>query len=133
MKAKLTVKMTGARKVILRVLSESKDHPDVEQLRQRVQKLDPKISIATVYRTVKLLEEKGIIHKHEFGNGRSRYEGISNKHHDHLIDIQNGKIIEFINPDIERLQNAIAQELGYTLIGHKLELYGTPTKTGKNR
>ena len=128
--AELGLKMTAARKVILRVLSASLDHPDVEQLHKRVQKRDPKISVATVYRTVRLLEESGIIDKHEFGDGRSRYEEISDEHHDHLIDIKNGKIIEFSNPDIERLQVAVAKELGYSLVGHKLELYCVPVKKG---
>lgn len=125
------LKMTAARIVIFDVLSASSDHPNVEQLHKRVQKRDPKISVATVYRTVRLLEEKGIVTKLEFGDGRARYEEIREDHHDHLIDIKHGKIIEFNDPEIEQLQEAIARKLGYKLVGHKLELYCTPLKKKK--
>lgn len=124
------LKMTSARKVIMQILAQSSDHPDVELLHRRVHKLDPKISVATVYRTVRLLEESGIINKHEFGDGRSRYEEVSDEHHDHLIDLKSGKIIEFSNPDIERLQQLVAEKLGYNLVGHRLELYCMPMKKG---
>jgi Fur family ferric uptake transcriptional regulator len=120
------LKMTGQRKVIARVLSESADHPDVELLHQRAHKLDPKISIATVYRTVRLFEEAGIIEKHDFGDGRARYEEMREEHHDHLIDLKNGKVIEFSNEEIERLQRSIADKLGYKLVDHRLELYCVP-------
>jgi Fur family ferric uptake transcriptional regulator len=118
--------MTGQRRIIARVLSESDDHPDVELLHQRAHKLDPKISIATVYRTVRLFEEAGIIEKHDFGDGRARYEEMRDEHHDHLIDLKNGKVIEFSNEEIERLQHAIADKLGYKLVDHRLELYCVP-------
>ena len=121
------LKMTGQRKVIARVLSESDDHPDVEMLHQRTHKLDPKISIATVYRTVRLFEEAGIIEKHDFGDGRARYEEISDSHHDHLIDVQSGRVIEFQNEEIEALQQKVAERLGYRLVGHRLELYAVPS------
>ncbi|NBO19453.1 MAG: transcriptional repressor [Proteobacteria bacterium] len=120
------LKMTGQRRVIARVLSDSSDHPDVEQLFQRASAVDSNISIATVYRTVKLFEEAGITQKHDFGDGRARYEEASNEHHDHLIDIKTGKIIEFSNEAIERLQQEIARQLGYRLIDHRLELYAVP-------
>lgn len=120
------LKMTGQRRVIAQVLSEAADHPDVELLYQRANAIDSHISIATVYRTVKLFEEAGIIEKHDFGDGRSRYEPISDEHHDHLIDLKSGKVIEFSNEQIEKLQEAIARELGYRLVDHRLELYGVP-------
>ena len=120
------MKMTEQRRVIARVISESHDHPDVEEVHKRSAKVDPRISIATVYRTVRLFEEAGIIEKHDFGDGRARYEEISDEHHDHLVDIKTGKIIEFVNTEIEKLQNRVAEELGFRLIGHKLELYGVP-------
>lgn len=120
------LKMTGQRRIIARVLSESDDHPDVELLHQRAHKLDPKISIATVYRTVRLFEEAGIIEKHDFGDGRARYEEMREEHHDHLIDLKNGKVIEFSNEEIERIQRNIADKLGYRLVDHRLELYCVP-------
>jgi len=119
------LKMTEQRRVIARVLSEAEDHPDVEQVHRRAIKLDPRISIATVYRTVKLFEEAGIIERHDFGsNGRARYEERSEGHHDHLIDVNTGEVIEFVDPEIERLQREVARRLGYRLAGHKMELYG---------
>lgn len=120
------LKMTGQRRVIAKVLSESHDHPDVELLYQRAFAIDPHISIATVYRTVKLFEEAGITQKHDFGDGRSRYEEASSEHHDHLIDLKTGKVIEFTNEEIELLQKEIAKRLGYKLVDHRLELYGVP-------
>jgi len=123
------LKMTGQRRVIARVLGESHDHPDVELLYQRAVKVDPKISIATVYRTVKLLEESGIIERHDFGDGRSRYEEMTEEHHDHLIDLRNGKVVEFTNEEIEKLQVRIAKELGYKLVDHRLELYCVPLES----
>lgn len=120
------LKMTEQRRVIARVLSDAQDHPDVELLYQRANAIDSHISIATVYRTVKLFEEAGIIEKHDFGDGRSRYEPISEEHHDHLIDLKTGKVIEFSNEQIEKLQEVIARELGYRLVDHRLELYGVP-------
>ena len=118
--------MTGQRRVIARVLSESDDHPDVEMLYTRAVAVDPNISIATVYRTVKLFEEAGVIEKHDFGDGRARFEESGEEHHDHLIDVKNGKVIEFTNEEIERLQEVVARELGYKLVDHRLELYGIP-------
>jgi Fur family transcriptional regulator, ferric uptake regulator len=120
------LKMTGQRRVIARVLSESEDHPDVEMLYQRSSEIDSGISIATVYRTVRLFEEAGIISKHDFGDGRSRYEEANEEHHDHLIDMRSGQVIEFSNDEIEKLQETIARQLGYKLVGHRLELYGVP-------
>lgn len=120
------LKMTEQRRVIARVLSDSSDHPDVEMLYSRAVKVDTKISIATVYRTVKLFEESGIIEKHDFGDGRSRYEEMPDEHHDHLIDLRSGKVIEFMNHEIEALQERIAADLGYKLIDHRLELYCVP-------
>src|SRR5271156_4280434 len=125
------LKMTGQRRVIARVLSESHDHPDVELLYQRAAAVDPHISIATVYRTVKLFEEAGITQRHDFGDGRSRYEEASDEHHDHLIDLKTGKVIEFTSDEIERLQKEIAKKLGYKLVDHRLELFAIPLdKTG---
>jgi Fur family ferric uptake transcriptional regulator len=121
------LKMTGQRRIIARVLSDSTDHPDVEQVYRRAAAIDPKISIATVYRTVRLLEEATIITRHDFGDGRARYEEADEHHHDHLIDIKTGEVIEFQNPRIEALQEEIAKELGYHLVGHRLELFGTRT------
>lgn len=121
--------MTSQRRTIAQVLSESDDHPDVELLHQRTQKRDPKISMATVYRTVRLFEEAGVIEKHDFGNGRARYEEIGDEHHDHLIDMKSGKVIEFNNEEIERLQKIVAEKLGYKLVGHRLELYCLPLKS----
>ena len=122
------LRMTEQRRTVAEVLETSQDHPDVEELYARASKLDPRISIATVYRSVKLFEESGILEKLEFGDGRARYEDADRDHHDHLIDMQSGKVIEFIDPDIEALQEKIAQRLGYRLKGHRLELYGVPIK-----
>jgi len=120
------MKMTEQRRIIARVLSDSDDHPDVEELYRRATKVDSRISIATVYRTVRLFEEAGILERHDFGDGRARYEEMPDEHHDHLIDIQSGKVIEFHNEAIEQLQMEIARKLGYRLIGHRLELLGVP-------
>ena len=120
--------MTEQRRVIARVLSVAHDHPDVEELHRRAHALDPHISIATVYRTVRLFEDAGILTRHEFLGGRSRYEEAPETHHDHLIDMKTGKVIEFVDPEIEALQTAIAQRLGYRLIDHRLELYGVPVE-----
>ena len=120
------LKMTDQRRVIARVLSDSSDHPDVESLYKRATAVDPNISIATVYRTVRLFEEAGILAKHDFGDGRARYEEAPKEHHDHLIDIQSGKVIEFHNDEIEELQRRIAERAGYRLVGHRLELFGVP-------
>jgi Fur family ferric uptake transcriptional regulator len=128
------VKLTDQRRIIARVLSESKenygksDHPDVDELYNRVSKLDSRISIATVYRTVKLFEEAGILTKHDFKGGKARYEAIIESHHDHLIDIKTGEIIEFVDEEIEKLQNKVAEKYGYKLVDHKLELYGIKKK-----
>lgn len=122
------LRMTEQRRVIARVLERSDDHPDVEELYARAVAVDPKISIATVYRTVKLFEEAGILDKLEFGDGRARYEDAERDHHDHLIDMNSGEVIEFVDPDIEALQEKIAEKLGYRLKGHRLELYGVPLK-----
>ncbi len=128
------VRLTDQRKVIAKVMSDSKvrygskDHPDVDELHKRVNLIDKKISIATVYRTVKLFEESGIVEKHDFKGGKARYEQSPDEHHDHLIDINSGEIIEFVNEEIEELQKKVAQKLGYKLVDHKLELYGTKTK-----
>ena len=118
------VKLTEQRKIIAKVMSESVDHPDVNELYLRVTKLDAKISIATVYRTVKVLEEAGILVKHDFKAGKARYEQIRESHHDHLIDVKSGEIIEFVDNEIEELQKKVAEKYGYTLVDHKLELYG---------
>ena len=128
------VRLTDQRKVIAKVMSDSKtkygskDHPNVDELHKRVNSIDEKISIATVYRTVKLFEEAGIVEKHDFKGGKARYEQSPDEHHDHLIDINSGEIIEFVNEEIEELQKKVAQKLGYKLVDHKLELYGTKTK-----
>lgn len=122
------LRMTEQRKVIAKVLSSSDDHPDVEVLYRRASKIDEKISIATVYRTVRLLEDAGILERHEFGDGRSRYEQVPDEHHDHLIDTKSGEVIEFRNDEIEALQKKVARELGYELVDHRLELYGIPLK-----
>ncbi len=118
------LKMTEQRRVIARVLSEATDHPDVEQVYRRATKIDPRISIATVYRTVKLFEEASILTRHDFGDGRARYEEAPQEHHDHLIDMNSGEVIEFVDEEIERLQERIAERLGYRLVDHRLELYG---------
>ncbi len=122
------LRMTGQRRVIAQVLQDSDDHPDVEELYARAVAIDAGISIATVYRTVKLFEEAGILDKLEFGDGRARYEDAERDHHDHLIDMNSGKVIEFVDPEIEALQERIAAKLGYELRGHRLELYGVPIK-----
>ena len=128
------VRLTDQRRVIAQVMSDSKekygskDHPDVDELHKRVNKIDKKISIATVYRTVKLFEESGIVEKHDFKGGKARYEQAPDEHHDHLIDINSGDIIEFVDKDIENLQNKVAKKLGYKLVDHKLELYGSKIK-----
>ncbi len=118
------LKMTEQRRIIARVLSDASDHPDVEMLYRRATSLDPRISIATVYRTVRLLEEANILERHDFGDGRARYEELPEEHHDHLIDVDSGAVIEFQNSDIEDLQRKIAETLGYRLVDHRLELYG---------
>ena len=118
------VKLTEQRKIIAKVMSEANDHPDVDELYNRVSKIDSKISIATVYRTVKLFEEAGIVTKHDFKGGKARYEELSESHHDHLIDIKTGEIIEFVDDEIEKLQKKVAEKYGYELVDHKLELYG---------
>ena len=123
------VKLTDQRKIIAKVMSDSNDHPDVDELYKRVSKIDAKISIATVYRTVKLFEEVGIIAKHDFKGGKARYEELSESHHDHLIDIKSGEIIEFVDNEIEKLQKKVAEKHGYTLVDHKLELYGIKKKS----
>jgi Fur family transcriptional regulator, ferric uptake regulator len=120
------LRMTGQRRVIARVLSESHDHPDAEELHRRAVVIDPHISIATVYRTVRLLEESGILERHDFRDGRSRYEEMTETHHDHLIDVQSGRVIEFQNDQIEELQRQVAEKLGYKLVDHRLELYAVP-------
>ena len=118
------VKLTDQRRIIAKVMSESQDHPDVDELYNRVSKIDSKISIATVYRTVKLFEEAGIVAKHDFKGGKARYEQLNESHHDHLIDIKTGEIIEFVDDEIEKLQQKVAEKYGYKLVDHKLELYG---------
>ena len=128
------VRLTDQRKIIAQVMSDSKikygskDHPDVYELHKRVSEIDSRISIATVYRTVKLFEESGIVEKHDFKEGKSRYEPLTEEHHDHLIDINSGEIVEFVDKDIEKLQNEVAKKLGYKLVDHKLELYGSKIK-----
>lgn len=118
------LRITEQRRVIARVLSEADDHPDVEALHARAAAIDPGISIATVYRTVRLFEEAGILERHDFGDGRSRYEAAAEAHHDHLIDVETGKVIEFVDPELEALQKAIAEKLGFRLVDHRMELYG---------
>ena len=120
------LRITEQRRIIAQVLSTSEDHPDVEAVHARASAVDPRISIATVYRTVKLFEEAGILERHEFRDGRARYEDAERDHHDHLIDMNSGEVIEFVDPDIEALQERIAARLGYRLMGHRLELYGVP-------
>jgi Fur family transcriptional regulator, ferric uptake regulator len=127
------LRMTEQRRVIARVLSEAIDHPDAEELYRRASAVDPHISIATVYRTVKLFEDAGILERHDFRDGRSRYEEAPESHHDHLIDIQSGDVIEFRNEDIEKLQRRVAEELGFELVDHRLELYGVPKGSKKIR
>ncbi len=125
------LRMTDQRRVVARVLSQSSDHPDVEELHRRAHQVDPHISIATVYRTVRLFEESGIIARLDFRDGRSRYEETPDSHHDHLIDMKSGKVVEFMDDEIERLQALIAQRLGYRLVDHRLELYGVPIEDEK--
>jgi len=122
------VKLTDQRKIIAKVMSEANDHPDVDELYNRVSKIDSKISIATVYRTVKLFEEFGILAKHEFKGDKARYEQLNESHHDHLIDVKSGEIIEFVDQEIEKLQKKVAEKYGYDLVDHKLELYGVKKK-----
>tara|TARA_B100001175_G_scaffold255227_1_gene223082 strand:+ start:1973 stop:2383 length:411 start_codon:yes stop_codon:yes gene_type:complete len=122
------VKLTDQRKIIAKIMSESQDHPDVDELYRRASAIDKKISIATVYRTVKLFEESGIVTKHDFKGGKARYEELSESHHDHLIDIKTGEIIEFVDEEIEKLQKKVADKYGYKLVDHKLELYGIKNK-----
>lgn len=124
------LRMTEQRRIVARVVGDADDHPDVEELHARAMKLDPRLSLATVYRTVKLFEEAGILDRHEFGDGRARYEDAERDHHDHLIDVHSGEVIEFVDPEIEALQERIAARLGYRLIGHRLELLGTRLKDG---
>ena len=118
------LRITEQRKVIAQVLSQSEDHPDVEALHARASAIDPGISIATVYRTVRLFEEAGILERHDFGDGRARYEAAAETHHDHLIDVESGKVVEFVDPELEALQKVIAEKLGYRLVDHRMELYG---------
>ena len=118
------LRITEQRRVIAQILSEAEDHPDVETLHERAATVDPKISIATVYRTVRLFEEAGILERHEFGDGRSRYEAASDAHHDHLIDVETGSVIEFVDEELELLQKRIAEKLGFRLVDHRMELYG---------
>ena len=122
------IRLTDQRRLVAKVMSDSRDHPDVDGLHKRVNKLDSKISIATVYRTVKLFEEAGIVEKHDFKGSKARYEQAKDEHHDHLIDVSSGEIIEFVNNDIEKLQKQVAEKLGYKLVDHRLELYGTKIK-----
>jgi len=122
------LRMTEQRRTIAAVLQDAEDHPDVEELYNRASGVDPRISLATVYRTVKLFEETGILEKREFGDGRARYEAADRDHHDHLIDVHSGEVIEFVDPEIEALQERIAGKLGYRLMGHRLELYAVPLK-----
>ncbi len=126
------MKMTGQRRIIARVLSEADDHPDVEEVYQRATRKDRRISIATVYRTVRLFEAADILERHDFGDGRARYEEVTDEHHDHLIDIQSGRVMEFQNEEIENLQTRIAKDHGFRLVGHRLELYGVPLE-GKEK
>ena len=122
------LRLTDQRRTIAQVLQDADDHPDVEELHARAAAVDPRISIATVYRTVKLLDEAGLLEKHEFGDGRARYEPAGGEHHDHLIDMNSGEVVEFVDEEIEALQDRIAERLGYRLMGHRLELYGVPLK-----
>jgi len=127
------LRMTEQRRVIARVLSTSDDHPDAEELHRRASDVDPRISLATVYRTVRLFEEAGIIERHDFRDGRSRYEEAPEEHHDHLIDLKTGEVVEFMDEEIEQLQEAIAKRLGYKLVDHRLELYGVKLEDGESR
>lgn len=125
------LRITEQRRVIARVLSEAEDHPDVEEVHARASAIDSGISIATVYRTVRLFEEAGILERHDFGNGRSRYEATSEEHHDHLIDVESGRVIEFVDEEMEALQKRIAEKLGFRLVDHRMELYGVPLSRGE--
>jgi Fur family transcriptional regulator, ferric uptake regulator len=127
------LRMTDQRRVIARVLSEADDHPDVEQVHRRANQIDSRISIATVYRTVRLFEEASILERHDFGDGRARYEEVPEAHHDHLIDVESGKVIEFRNEQVERLQREIAEKLGFKLVDHRLELFGVPIAKGERK
>jgi Fur family ferric uptake transcriptional regulator len=127
------LRMTEQRRVVAQVLQDASDHPDVEELHRRASAADPRISIATVYRTVRLFEEAGILTRHEFGDGRARYEPAPEEHHDHLIDARSGRVVEFQSPEIETLQEKVARKLGFRLIGHRLELYGVPIDAEKDR
>ena len=118
------MRMTEQRRIIARVLSDAHDHPDVEELHRRAHAIDPHISIATVYRTVRLFEEAGILDRHDFGDGRARYEAAPEAHHDHLIDVETGRVLEFVDPELEALQKQIAEKLGFRLVDHRMELYG---------
>ena len=125
------LRMTGQRRIIARILSDAADHPDVDDVHRRAHALDPRISLSTVYRTLRLLERKGILARHDFGAGRRRYEEAPREHHDHLIDIDSGSVIEFRNEAIEKLQERVARELGFKLVGHRLQLFGVPLKRGE--
>jgi Fur family ferric uptake transcriptional regulator len=125
------LRITEQRRVIARVLSESTDHPDVEKLHERATAIDPGISIATVYRTVRLFEEAGILDRHDFGDGRSRYEAAPEAHHDHMIDVESGNVIEFVDPELESLQRQIAERLGFRLVDHRMELFGVKLESGE--
>lgn len=130
------LRMTGQRRIIARILEEAADHPDVEELHRRAAAIDPRIALSTVYRTVRLLSEAGILERHEFTDGRARYESANHEHHDHLVDLQTGKVIEFHSPEIEELQARIARDLGYRITGHRLQLFCLPlerTKPGARR
>ena len=127
------MRMTDQRRVIARVLSLAEDHPDVEEIHRRASEIDDRISIATVYRTMRLFEEAGVVERHDFQDGRARYEEASEDHHDHLIDLRSGEVIEFVNEEIERLQERIARDLGYKLIEHRLELYGVPLSAAEKK
>lgn len=127
------LRMTDQRRVIARILSEAEDHPDAEELHRRAAAEDDRISLATVYRTVRLFEEAGIIERHDFRDGRARYEEASDDHHDHLIDLRSGEVIEFVNEEIERLQEAVARKLGYRLVDHRLELYAVPLSADERK
>jgi Fur family ferric uptake transcriptional regulator len=131
--AKQGLRMTGQRRVIARVLCAAKDHPDVEEVHRRANEIDCRISLSTVYRTLKLFADMGILERHDFGLGRGRYEEAARGHHDHLIDVESGRVIEFRNEAIEALQERIARELGFKLVGHRLELYGVRAKPAKKK
>ncbi|MCS0494968.1 Fur family transcriptional regulator [Ancylobacter mangrovi] len=128
----LGLRMTDQRRVIARIIADAQDHPDVEELHRRAAAVDDRISISTVYRTVKLFEDAGIIERHDFRDGRSRYEPVPDEHHDHLIDLRSGHVVEFRSEEIEHLQEEIARKLGYRLVGHRLELYGVPLDKSKS-